>query len=52
MNTKFKSIHKDEQKDWKDGYESYLVRMKDKTLPARPFEEWITDFGFAKKGGS
>jgi len=46
MNTPFRSLTKQEQKEWREGYDMYLEVMKRVQREPRPFSEWITDFGY------
>ncbi len=49
MNTPFDTLPKEEQQEWRDGYKGYVERMKIEKLEPRPFELWLTDFGFTHK---
>jgi len=49
MGTPFETLPKEEQDDWRDGYDKYVIRNKAEKLKYRPFKIWITDFGFTHK---
>lgn len=49
MNTPFETLLKEEQKEWVSAHAEYVVRMKAEKLKYRPFNIWITDFGFTHK---
>jgi len=54
MGTPFETLPKEEQQDWRDGYDKYVARIEDakkigENITSRPFNIWITDFGFTHK---
>jgi len=49
VNTPFESLKDEEKQEWVSAYAEYKDRMKAVTLEARPFDIWLTDFGYTSQ---
>ena len=45
----FESLKDKEKQEWREGYDLYAERMRTLSRKPRPFNIWITDFGFTHK---